>query len=157
MSNNKLAKGAMRKIFGKYNPRDPGLDAFKDMIRNWIGTTVDNTVDHRKIIAENFKDRPMAESERARVIHKLHNQTQVRKNPETGEREFLLHRGASSDEVSSADLGTHIGHNKHTSWTPNYLTAHSFALEHQHAPGPDSINQAHDRVLSAWISEKSIV
>lgn len=72
---------------------------------------------------------------RFRALHRLHSKTQARRNPETGEREFLLHRG----------VGKHDDKNKILSWTADKKIAESFASTR---PGTE--------LRSEWIPEGRI-
>jgi len=58
---------------------------------------------------------------RLRLMNKLSNRARSRLNPQTGHREFLLHRQMSMDEFNGSVNGNHINHlgeKDHTSWTP---------------------------------------
>jgi len=79
-----------------------------------------------------------------RGMHKLHGLTQSRQN-ESGEREFLLHRGAGAQE--SGWLNSSKVLSGHSSWTPKYKVAERFASMNPHAKG---------NVFSAWIPESQI-
>lgn len=78
---------------------------------------------------------------RQRGLHKLSSLTQSRINPQTKEREFLLHRGTSNDEIKAHGSGEL---DMKTSWTPHLHMANEFAE-----------NNLGD-VLSAWVPEKHI-
>jgi predicted GNAT family acetyltransferase len=82
---------------------------------------------------------------RVRALHKLHSKTEVRKHPKTGERMFLMHRGAG-------EFNNRIPHefNK-TSWTPDYSVAQSFSKQDD---ANDSVKRG--KIYSAWIPESAI-
>lgn len=79
---------------------------------------------------------------RTRALHKLHKITQVRKNPNTGEREFLLRRSMSNNEFDAHNKGAI---KQKTSWTPYNETGSNFEDEGDY-----------DRVVWAWVPEKHI-
>lgn len=104
----------------------------------------------------------------ARGLHKLHTMTAVRKNPTTGEREFLLHRGmrpTQHDEFTRTGSPGHI-----SSWTPSHVKASQFAEDYLHDEKSDQTQVAHDykqdygrdldfskpHVHSAWVPESQI-
>ena len=86
-----------------------------------------------------------------RAISKLTASTEFRKNPETGDHEFLLHRG-----MSNAELDQHhdVNNSKvsypkdvRTSWTTNKKIAHRQAY-YEDEPG---------KVVSAWVPSKQLI
>jgi 8-oxo-dGTP pyrophosphatase MutT (NUDIX family) len=86
-----------------------------------------------------------------RALHKLHGLTHARRNPETGEREFLLHRGMSHEERAATidPQGKSVHHKEASSWTPHYKVAKQFGYDGYGVNGGNN-------VISAWIPEKRI-
>lgn len=86
-----------------------------------------------------------------RALHRLHGLTQVRRNPQTGGREFLLHRGMSHEEhdASVDPKKMTIGNGEASSWTPHFDVADRFGYS---GYGVNSGN----KTVSAWIPEKKI-
>ncbi len=103
---------------------------------------------------------PMDPNARARGLNKLHSVTKVRKNPKTGEREFLLHRGTLSGEHEYV-MGDK---NKYkyldrSSWTPDYKQAKSFTNPSHHSFNENiEMGEEHQpgHVISSWIPESKI-
>lgn len=92
---------------------------------------------------------PMDPDAKARALHKLGGRTQVRKN-ESGEREFLLHRGHSEAEGLANDAGDGKSlyyKGDKSSWTPNYAVAKGFASLY---------GNKDPKISSAWIPESAI-
>lgn len=98
--------------------------------------------------------KPIHPHAKMRALNKLGKQTKVRKNPKTGEREFLLHRAASIAEASSVINNDKISHKNRSSWTPDYDAA-------EHLSSPDVQREFGQKgrtsILSAWIPESKIV
>lgn len=95
---------------------------------------------------------------RERLAQRLHSQTAVKKDPTTGERMFLLHRGTSSAEIDASHNGTSVNHEKSSSWTPDLNVAAQFSRQ-----GSDRVNNAlkagntrQANVMSAWVKESAI-
>lgn len=131
----------------------------------------------------NREDIPRLEGNaRSRGLHKLHSQTQVRKNPETGEREFLLYRGRTMADINNNGLESlssftpdpqvakdfnrdvvisnltddhpydHFGDGEH-------LTDHAKALEamgDDKAAKKDYVKKHFGHVYKAWVPESAI-
>jgi hypothetical protein len=88
-----------------------------------------------------------------RALHKLHGLTEARRNSETGEREFLLHRGMGLDEKNYTAVGdAHYKNTQASSWTPNKEVAGRFGETYGAA---DEVDHP-PIVLSAWIPESKI-
>jgi len=94
---------------------------------------------------------------RVRALHKLHAKTDVRVNKETGQREFLLHRGMGPSEYNS-HTGTRTNNSGRTSWTPNKSVAHDFASDYADHGDVGEKNNGYGTsgVVSAWMPEDSI-
>lgn len=138
-----LKKGS-RQSKMKFNPKNVHEDE-REIIDTWV-SDVAGREDIPKI-DPNAKKRGM---------HKLHSKTSVRKNPKTGEREFLLHRGMGHHEVMGA-------YDKmRTSWTPNYKVARMFAEDHNAGyesevrAGIKGSETKKAKIVSAWIPERHI-
>jgi len=145
-----LAKGAIRRIFGKFDRDDPGTIKARGALDDWQHTIVS-----RDAAIAVGKGRPQEASEMQRGFNKLASQTKMRRNPETGEREFLLHRGVGQGEKGDTYLTS-------SSWTPHYTTAHRFAIDNtpmdvaRTSDPPTMSRLAHGRVKSAWVPDKHI-
>lgn len=83
---------------------------------------------------------------KGRALHKLHAKTQVRKNPNTNQREFLLHRAMSGQEFLNNSTNGNMNHEYGmSSWTPHFEAANAHA---------EANNNKH--VVSAWVPESHI-
>jgi len=125
-----LRKGSLQSRT-KYNPSQIPPEN-KEKIDDW-----QSGAKGRKNVPE------MSENARQRSLHRLHGMTQVRRHPETGERQFLLHRGMGNVERENLEAGNEMGVGiEHTSsWSPHYNVADQFG---------------EDRAVSAWIPESAI-
>ncbi len=143
-----LIKGAMQRL-ASFRPQDLDPDEHES-IANWQqgGGTV-----QRDDIPE------MAPEAKMRGMHKLHALTSVRKNPKSGEREFLLHRGMSHNEheqhVAAHVLPSRFVGTAMSSWTTNPKVAQDFA-----DPSSSNNNLPIDapagHTISAWVPESAI-
>ncbi len=100
---------------------------------------------------------------KARAIHRLSSETEMRRDPETGERQFLLHRGPGHEEHAAATKDMDwVQHDRPSSWTPHYTTARNWAADyqkegHKTLPMKQRLKPVEGaKVLSAWIPESSI-
>jgi hypothetical protein len=89
---------------------------------------------------------------RVRSMSKLAGTTDYRRNPETNEVEFLMHRGMSTGELDTNhnQEGGHTNYRPGTinGWTPNKSVAHDFGVYgHDGEPG---------YVASAWVPESQL-
>lgn len=92
-----------------------------------------------------------------RGIHRLHALTQTRRNPLSGETEFLLHRGMSDKEHKASVRGSKINHDENnTSWTPDLKTAEGFSKEYNKQHPWSKTKEEPGHVVSAWISQSKI-
>jgi hypothetical protein len=92
-SEEELLKGAMQRLH-PFTPRAPGIsETYTKPINSWVGADEDSKA------REQLGLIGMEPNARARALHKLHSSTEVRRNPSTSEREFLLHRGFSNSQV----------------------------------------------------------
>lgn len=92
---------------------------------------------------------------RIRSMSKLAGSTEYRRNPETNEVEFLLHRGMSTDELDlhhNQEKG-HTDYHPSTinGWTPNRSVAHDFGVY-----GGEGGDAAPGHVASAWVPESQL-
>lgn len=154
----KLKKSTRKKRFGYFNPRNPHSDEFQNILDSFTGVMSDPGA--RETAVEDFKDRPMRDAERARALHKLSSKTRVKRDQNTGERLFLLHRGMSEDERNKSVTDQNIEHDAPSSWTPHFHVAHKFAADYNFFGAKmkpeDVIKEAHKHVHSAWIPESKI-
>lgn len=156
-----LIKGSIRRRFGRFNPKHPEYSATIDALDDW--QDMYSNPEGRR----NAFDGPVSQTagERARTFNKLAGATHMRRNSQTGEREFLLHRGISPDERRNTVKNGHVTHDDVSSWTPHHEVAKEFAATYSgkgiemNSPGefanriPEHIKQ---HVLSAWIPESKI-
>lgn len=166
-----LQKGVMSRV-APFNPRkDIEQELNTDLydIRDWqdynptaewMPDDPDAPEPSKRQMMSEYRDRiePMEPHVRARALHRLSGLTEVRKNPLTGEREFLLHRGMSPKEHSESISRGHVDHDHRTSWTPDRSKAKEFTVQSmiseagEGSPGPGK-----GQVVSAWIPEGKIV
>lgn len=151
-----LAKGAMRRL-APYDPTKVN-ETERYKAAGWM-TEQDRDARHSlKDLGE------IAPNAKIRALHQLSGKTQVRINPHTKEREFLLHRGAG--RIESALVNRDKAHNALTSWTPKKSLATSFAHDYQDINEPDFLAREgqrlgvepteHSHLMSAWIPESMI-
>src|SRR5690606_569039 len=107
-----MSKGAMRRL-APFQPQSPPQPV-REELELWQD-------EQPRDARENLAEHGMTREARMRALHRLHSSTAVRKNPITGEREFLLHRGMGADEHAQSvkDNGV-IHHSTATSWSPHY-------------------------------------
>jgi ADP-ribose pyrophosphatase YjhB (NUDIX family)/predicted GNAT family acetyltransferase len=138
----KLEKGAARRLKGAFDPmKELPPDDAKNMA-SWVGGNGDKR--------ENLPE--MSPAARHRATNKLMSRTKWRKNPETSEREFLLHRQMSIKEHDKSISGGKITHGKTTSWTPDPARVE----EGIYKPGDAASARDYGRRVSAWIPESKI-
>jgi len=85
-----------------------------------------------------------------RGMDRLHKKTAVRKDPKTGERMFLLHRGMGNAEHENNSQGAK------TSWTPYHHVADNFRKDAQMGEDEDTRELTTAHTKSAWIPESQI-
>ena len=131
-----LAKGSLQRR-NPFNPHDKKKQNITSKQRRW---THDEESDDRDTLPK------MEGSARLRALNKLAAKTHVRKDPSSGERLFLMHRGMGAEEFSGANAGGVSQYEKgtRTSWTPDKKVADSFAGNSEN-------------LISAWIPESAIV
>ena len=145
-SENDLQKGAARKQW-PFNP----VEDVPQKTRDDVTKLVSGSTHFRDRISE-----PEGREKNAlnRGLHKLHGLTQARKNPNTGEREFLLHRGVDTEEAGKIKSGKLL--ENRTSWTPDFSVADSFANDYADSFTDDYKTGIDKKTFSAWIPEKHI-
>lgn len=157
--NEQLDKGVMRRLF-PFNPKkDVQVDDKKDL-RLWQtygndgydGETIDDPDDVRHVREGLSEINPNAKK---RGLNKLMSMTQTRINPETKEREFLLHRGMFNDEYKNSINENSIISSNKTSWMPDLESAHKYKNSNYATSGRFP-RQGHGKVVSAWIKESDI-
>src|ERR1039457_72088 len=88
-----LSKGAMSKH--PFTPHQPGTpETYAEPLNTWVSKEDPKAREQLGMIG-------MEPNARVRALHKLHANTEVRRNPKTNEREFLLHRGFGSTQVQN--------------------------------------------------------
>lgn len=132
-----LAKGAAAKR-APFNPESPSNTEATGVVNNWVRHKYDT---EREDVPE------LEAAGKLRLGNKLAGRTLWRKNPTSGEREFLMHRGMSPEEH---DVLKNNKYDKITSWTPAKQVADDFAQEWQKNPAMKPIT------ASAWIPESQI-
>jgi hypothetical protein len=91
---------------------------------------------------------------RARGLQKLHAHTETRRNPTSGEREFLLHRGMREEEHGAHVSGSAISYPGINSWSAKHSVAENFGRESDW-PTKDGY-KPENQLVSAWIPESKI-
>jgi len=139
-----LKKGSMARLH-PYNPSSVPAKT-REAVEGWTSGQAYVGETSRENIPE------MTSAERARALHKLSARAHTRLDPETGKREFLLHRGMSGSENMSAVKGDHVNHATKSSWTPSLRLAHNFAAYDYGEHSGDAV----PGVVSAWIPESKV-
>jgi len=136
-----MQKGAMKRL-APFKPQ-----SLPHPIREEMETWQD---DQPKDARENLADHGMSREAKMRALHRLHANTHVRRNPVSGEREFLLHRGMSREEHAQSlkDGDGSIHHSTATSWTPHYAVSQEFGSVYR--------QKGEGKIASAWIPERHI-
>ena len=136
-----LSKGSAQRRM-PFNPRsEESVESFKgsNKPREWI---------HGHLSQDSRASWPRIDGNaRQRALHKLSGMTEVKKDPETGKRSFLLHRGVSPGEKNkyvNEETNT-TSHKGITSWTPD----HSVATQFSNDPNAN-------HTLSTWVHEDDI-
>ena len=143
-----ITKGSLQRR-NPFNPNDRKNEITTSKQRRW---THDEEDDDRQTLPK------MEGSARIRALNKLMAQTHVRKDPSTGERLFLMHRGMGKEEFNGSHNNNVAQYEKgvRTSWTPDRKVADSFS-----APRPATAWKGADNpsgyTVSAWIPESAIV
>lgn len=149
-----LDKGAIRRLYGKFNPEKELSDEDKKNIYDWNKGTIDgdtnySNVDQRSKLPDLFGQAKL------RTFNKLSNKTDSRKNPKTGEREFLLHRQLSENEYNKfVNNYIYLNDKSHSSWTPAEKIL-QVGIHPKSQFEPDSYKK-YNHIISAWIPESEI-
>lgn len=149
-----LAKGAARRLYGKFDPvKELGEEGAKETA-NWIGGGSGETFgghDPRKNIPE------ASPNARLRMLNKLSKRTTSRRNAETGEREYLLHRQLSQSELDKYKKGDEFhNHQTHSSWTPFLGSITESTGIYPRSTFDPEDKQSYNHIVSAWIPENKI-
>lgn len=159
-----LEKGIAQRKF-PYKPSQVPDEDRAD-IHEWqsYGQEPAQDVDYYRDVQQVRDELPaMSPNARQRGLLKLHSRTKVRKNPKTGEREFLLHRGTLSHEYNDV-MGENgqYSYNQRSSWTPDYGRAENFTDPAWHTQSLNEWNPDEGpetgpgKVISSWIPESKI-
>lgn len=145
-----LVKGSLQRKH-PFNPKQVEYVKRK-VTENW-------TMGHGDVSREEVPR--MEGNDRTRAIHRLHSLTPSRRNPDTGEREFLLHRGQTAADAANQD----IGHQGKASFTPIPKKAADFAKQgvidldnnnFEHLDEDHPFLSKFGNVYSAWVPESKI-
>ena len=157
-----LEKGVMRRI-APFNPAKDVQAEDKAALHDWQTYMNDPTGIHDfntdpGVAREGLSE--MHPHAKLRAMHRLHGMVQTRRNPGTGEREFLLHRGASKEEAGNSIVGNQAKYSERSSWTADPLTAQEFGA-HPYWSNPDAEGEADEPlqpggVITAWIPESKV-
>jgi 8-oxo-dGTP pyrophosphatase MutT (NUDIX family) len=144
-----LEKGAMARL-APFNPQKSLKPQEEANIAAWQFGDPD-TADRSALPS-------MEEPARTRALHTLSAATHTRRDPASGERQFLLHRGVSPAEhehvIAAGGAPGVINHpDSFSSWTPRWTTARNFANQYEETHGRGGFSS---NVLSAWVPESAI-
>jgi len=131
-----LAKGSLQRK-NPFNPHEKQNMMIQGHQREW--THYEDT--------SSRDDLPKMEgSARLRALNKLSAKTHVRKDPSSGERLFLMHRGMGVEELKGSNSGGVAQYEKgtRTSWTPDKDVAGDFG-------GTTT------PTISAWVPESALI
>lgn len=141
-----LAKGVKQRLW-PYNPAETPIP-HKEDVDMWIDASQTGFAPQSR-----RESMPRLEGNaRMRAMHSLSGNTKTRWNPETKEREFLLHRGMSGDEYHNNvdETDESVSHPHKTSWTPKLMGAVGWMENY------GDIGESNPKVASAWIPESKI-
>lgn len=138
-----LTKGSLQSRL-KYNPNKISQDEAQ-RITDWQKNRGD-----RNSIPK------LDENGRQRALMRLGRLTEVRRDPETGKRLFLLHRGMGEEERGSSIGQGHHMQLERKSWTPRKSIADSFARRYSEESGQKIHDAKKSKAVSAWIHEDDI-
>lgn len=135
-----LSKGS-RQAKMPFNPQTDVSEPQQNAIRQWTRNAIPN--------ARDFDIKPMTGNMRQRALSRITAKTVTRKNPQSGENEYLMHRGMGPQEHSEAVKDNKYHTWRRSSWSLDPLIAESF---------PKELGENQQRkIVSAWIPESSIV
>jgi len=138
-----MAKGAIRRIYGKFDPRKELPEEQAKVMANWIGGNAET--DGRDKLPQ------LSEGGKARSLNKLMSRAQWRKSPSSGQREYLLHRQMSEEELGKYHNNGKMNYDSKTSWTPS--------IEKLTQTGGGIYGEPHadyNHIVSAWVPESAI-
>jgi len=142
----KLNKGSARRLHGKFDQTKELTEDEANNMRNWVGGG-DRTL--REDIPE------ASAGAKHRILNKLMGRTKSRRNPETNQIEFLLHRQMGSQEIGNYLKGQVINHHdSHSSWTYNENKIREGIYDREDLSDEAATNYNH--VVSAWIPSSHI-
>lgn len=149
-----LIKGAARRLYGKFDPVKEleGQSSMKD----WVSG---NSGEDAGIRGIRSKLPSPSAGAKLRMTNKLSNRAKTRFNPETKQREFLLHRQMSQHEFEGNVQGSRINHanpKAHTSWTPNLSSITESSGIYPRSTFDSTDSNSYNTVVSAWIPESHI-
>lgn len=139
-----LEKGAMSKF--PFNPQSPGTpETYAQPLNDWVDDAKPKAREQLGLIG-------MEPNARARSLHKLHANTEVRRNPKTSEREFLLHRCFGDSQLATLKTP-----GKYNSTAPRVdKSPKRRAINYTSwSADPNSTYQGR-HVVSAWVPESHI-
>jgi RimJ/RimL family protein N-acetyltransferase len=145
-----LEKGAMQRL-APFHPKNLSSEHLRG-ITAWqhSGSTRDESHVREQVPA-------MTAQLRMRALHRLHRYTRSRRNPQTGEREYLLHRGASAEEKGGVVGNGTATTTATSSWTPSFGVAGRFTHKYAGKEGePFRMEDPNHMPISAWIPESKI-
>ena len=139
-----LAKGSLQRK-NPFNPQSKENKATQAQQRSWSHDEEDTA---RQTLPK------MEGSAKLRALNKLAAKTHVRKDPSTGERLFLMHRGMGVEELKGSNSNGVAQYEKgtRTSWTPDLKVAGDFGTPSPAAPSSEKRGK-----ISAWIPESALV
>jgi predicted GNAT family acetyltransferase len=131
-----LAKGSLQRK-NPFNPQSKENKMVQTQQRSWTHDEEDSA---RQTLPK------MEGSARLRALNKLSAKTHVRKDPSSGERLFLMHRGMGVEELKGSNSGGVAQYEKgtRTSWTPDKDVAGDFG-------------GTKTPTISAWVPESALV
>src|SRR5690606_11985006 len=128
-----IQKGAAQRI-APFNPnKDVSLDEHGHLY-SWQRYGQDGPLEGEQPQTLREELPSMHPHARKRGLMRLAAKTQVRRDPETGEREYLLHRGVLEHEREYvAEDGKSYRYHDRSSWTPHLHVAQSFTKPEGHS------------------------
>lgn len=146
-----MEKGVAQRLF-PFNPEEIPLEE-KKKINEWQDYEGEFPPDMRETLPS------IPEHIKQRALLRLSGKTQVRRNPETGEREFLLHRGVlSGSRIDPSKKEYSL--DSRTSWTWDPKIARKFTSTEGHSDQGqkffDEKREKKGHLVSAWIPESKI-
>lgn len=159
--------GVMRRI-APWNPQEDANEGDLYDVKDWqdyspnadyFDDSPEGEEPTKRDVMSNYRENIpyMEDNAMKRALHRLAGLTSSRKNPTTGEQEFLLHRGMSDEEYGRYVHMSHVNHDdQRSSWTPVRSVAAGFT-------NPSSMEEAgvkqqtKGKLVSAWVPQSKIV